>query len=292
MPELPEVEILVRHLSPLLKGGVVREATVRRRKVLGATSEKEFRNTLLGAKFKDITRRGKYILFSLAKPGVKETILMVGHLGMTGRMYLAARDLEYPKHAAVVLHLGPKNFIFEDTRYFGRMTLDTIAITKLGPEPLGGEFTAEYLKHSLSRTRRPVKIKLLDQSLVAGIGNIYAAEALFEAGIHPESISSQLSGPQIHRLHRAIRNTLESAIKLGRELSLDFVGTSKNDGLFYFGGREGGAQQWEERFAVYDRLGQPCRKCGSLIRRIIQAARSTYFCPICQKDTRPTLKKS
>lgn len=282
MPELPEVEILVRHLSPQLKGKVVKSVTVRRAKILGATSEKKFHSELKGAKFKDISRRGKYILFNLEKSGFEEYLQMVGHLGMTGRMYLASKDFEFPKHTAVVLHLGRENFIFEDTRYFGRMTLDTKGVAKLGPEPLGEDFSVANFAAALSRTSQPVKIKLLDQSLVAGIGNIYAGEALFEAGIHPGTRSFELTDIQIRRLHHTIRDTLVKAIKLGGSMALDFAGATDRDRLFYFGSGAEGTQKWEERFAVYDRAAQPCRRCGELIERIVQAARSTYFCPRCQ----------
>src|SRR5262249_16187446 len=143
MPELPEVEVLVRHLNPLLRGKRIREVRVRRSKVLEPTSVRRFTRVLRGATFKELRRRGKYLLFSLKPQGGGSTILLVGHLGMNGRMYLQSPDEPLPKHAAVVLCLGKQNFIFEDTRYFGRLTLDTGGLARLGPEPLGAEFTVE-----------------------------------------------------------------------------------------------------------------------------------------------------
>src|SRR5262245_32243593 len=125
MPELPEVEVLARHLRPLVLGKSIRGLVVRRAKVIGPTSESGLGEGLTGARFTGLERRGKYLLFELKGRGAKERFVLVGHLGMTGRIFLARRGMALPKHAAVVLELGRENFIFEDTRYFGRMTLDT-----------------------------------------------------------------------------------------------------------------------------------------------------------------------
>jgi len=207
---------------------------------------------------------------------------MLGHLGMTGKMFLARKDEPLPKHAAVIFDLGKTNFIYEDTRYFGRMTLDLAAIEKLGPEPLAGQFSPEVFARELKRFRQPVKVKLLDQSLVAGVGNIYASEALFRARISPKLAANRLTFAQTKKLHATIRAVLTEAIRFGSTVPVNFTG-GKSDGLFYFGRAADAPDFYEERLRVYDRAGKPCTHCGSPIKRIVQAARSTFFCPRCQK---------
>ncbi len=282
MPELPEVEVLVRHLRPLLLRQTVRGVQVRRPKVLRPTSLGEFRRTVQGAQFLDVSRRGKYLLFKLRAAHESAPRILLGHLGMTGRMYLLPAGQGVPKHAAVVLGLGGLNFVFEDTRYFGRLTLDCSSLERLGPEPLDGEFTAERLRLALRSSRQAIKVRLLDQSVVAGVGNIYASEALFRAGISPGTPARRLQAQQVRRLWRAIRDVLSEAIDWGSTVPLNYAGTGHRDGLFYFGRKPGMPDYYEERLRVYDRAGQPCCRCGSLIRRLVQAGRSTYYCPRCQ----------
>ena len=185
MPELPEVEVLARHLRPLIRGKTIRAVNVRRAKVLLPTLLRKFRRTLLGAKFNGVSRRGKYLLFQLRTRASGKPISLLGHLGMTGRIFLAQKGRPLPRHTAVALDFGTSKLVYEDTRYFGRLTLDTSAVTRLGPEPLDDEFKAETFAQSLKRSRQAIKVKLLDQRLVAGIGNIYASEALFRALISP-----------------------------------------------------------------------------------------------------------
>src|SRR6185312_355092 len=148
MPELPEVEVLVRHLAPLVRNRTIRRAVVRRPRIVGPSTAEQITRKLRGATFLALTRRGKYLLFEMCAANGKRFPL-VGHLGMTGRMYLLPERSALPKHAAVVFELGGENFVFEDTRYFGRMTLDDAAIAALGPEPLGDGFTAEYFALAL-----------------------------------------------------------------------------------------------------------------------------------------------
>ena len=283
MPELPEVEILVRHLAPLLEGRKVLAVHVHRAKVLAPTSMPEFTRALLGAKFCGLARRGKYLLFELRLATRIEPRRVVGHLGMTGRMYLLPAQARLPKHAAVVLGLGQENFIFEDTRYFGRLTLDARALARLGPEPLGTEFTAERFAAALARSGQSIKVRLLDQSLVAGVGNIYASEALFRAGIAPTLQARKLRQAQVERLWRAIREVLSEAIACGSTVPLNYAGRGARDGLFYFGRAPGAPDYYEERLRVYDRAGRPCPECGTVIKRRVQAGRSTYYCPRCQR---------
>ncbi len=282
MPELPEVEILVRHLTPLLKNKTIRGVRVHRPKVIAPTPQRQLIRTLRGAKFHGLSRRGKYLLFALRPPGRGASILLVGHLGMTGRIYLLPKNAPLPKHAAVVMDLGAQNFVYEDTRYFGRLTLDPRGPARLGPEPFGPEFTVEYLASALKRSRQPIKVKLLDQTLVAGVGNIYASEALFRAGISPRLPAARLSTEQIKRLRQSIRIVLARAIQFGSTLPLSFAGEGARDGLFYYGGTGKESDFHQERLLVYDRLGQPCAKCGTAIKRLVQTARSTFYCPRCQ----------
>jgi formamidopyrimidine-DNA glycosylase len=225
MPELPEVEVLARHLRPLIRGKTICGVNVRRAKVLAPTSLRNFRRTLLGAKFTGLSRRGKYLLFQLRAKTGGEPVTLLGHLGMTGRIYLARKNRRPPRHAAVVLDLGGENLIYEDTRYFGRLTLDTSAVKKLGPEPLDGAFDKSAFAQSLKRSRQAIKIKLLDQTLIAGIGNIYASEALFRARIPPRLPARRLTGSQVTRLWRAIRKVLAEAIECGSTVPLNFGGS-------------------------------------------------------------------
>ncbi|MDB6066754.1 MAG: Formamidopyrimidine-DNA glycosylase [Pedosphaera sp.] len=282
MPELPEVEVLVRHLAPLLKNKTIRGVDVRRLRVIAPTPERELVQALQGAKFTLVSRRGKYLLFTLRSPAKREPLLLLGHLGMTGRIYLLPKRAPLPKHAAVVMDLGRYQFVYEDTRYFGRLTLDQSSLTRLGPEPLGPGFTPDYLTAALRLSSQAIKVRLLDQTLVAGIGNIYAGEALFRAGISPRRPSKKLNPGQVNRLWEVIREVLAEAIALGSSIPLNFAGTGGKDGLFYYGAAESAPAVSRERFLVYDRFAKPCSKCGNPIKRLVQAARSTFYCPRCQ----------
>ncbi len=283
MPELPEVEILARHLRPLIRGKTIRHVQVHRPKVLQPTTPEALRRGLVGATFTALTRRGKYLQFELRPPKSRNRIILLGHLGMTGRMYLAPKSEPLPKHAAVILELGAKNFIYEDPRYFGRLTLDLSAIEKLGPEPWDQEFTPEIFHQALKTSRQPVKVKLLDQSLVTGVGNIYASEALFRAGISPRRAANRLTLTQAGNLLHCVREVLQAAIDGGSTIPLNFS-AHQSDGLFYYGRAAGAGDFFAERLLVYDRAGKPCVQCGAPVRRIVQAARSTFFCARCQKS--------
>ena len=282
MPELPEVEVLVRHLAPLVKNRTVRRAIVRRPKIVLPSTQEQIVRKLRGAKFVGLMRRGKYLLFEM-RGSKGQRFPLVGHLGMTGRMYLAPEKNPLPKHAAVVMELGGENFIFEDTRYFGRMTLDDSAIAALGPEPLGEAFTAEYFANALRGSSQAIKVKLLDQQVIAGVGNIYASEALFRAGISPRVAAGRLKAGQIARLRETIRETLQDAIDRGSTIPLNYSGERVRDGLFYFGSAPNAGDFYEERLQVYDREGKPCRTCKTSVKRIVQGARSTFYCPKCQR---------
>lgn len=282
MPELPEVEVLSRHLDPALIGRTIRRVEVRRRKSVRPDSATRFAAVLKGARIERVSRRAKYLVFQLRRHGEPESFQMLGHLGMTGRMYVQPVGRSLAKHAAVVFALGDSDFVFEDPRYFGRLSLELAALDELGPEPLGAEFTAGRFGRDLGRFRQAIKVKLLDQSLVAGIGNIYASEALFHAGISPRRPAMKLHDDEVSCLRRAIRTVLREAIRFGSTVPLNWAAEDASDGLFYYGRAADAGDYYVERLDVYDRAGQPCRRCGAAIRRIVQAARSTFFCPVCQ----------
>jgi len=283
MPELPEVEVLVRHLRPLLRGKKIRAVQIRRERVIRPTPAKQLQRTLRGATFEAVSRRGKFLLFQLRGLTKTKSILLVGHLGMTGRMFLARKSEPLPKHAAVVLDLGREQFIYEDQRYFGKLSLDASSIARMGPEPLDKNFTATKFAAALAGSKRAIKVRLLDQDLVAGVGNIYASEALHRARIKPQLAAGKLKPPQIRALWRAIRQVLTEAIRFGSTIPLHHGSAAqRQDGLFYYGLAADAPDYYEERLRVYDCAGKPCKHCKTPIRRIIQAARSTFYCPRCQ----------
>jgi len=281
VPELPEVEVLTRHLCPALRGKTIRDVRVHRAKSTRPTSARALRGKLVGAKFISVTRRAKYLIFQL-KPPRREPFTLLGHLGMTGRMYVQPATAPLPKHAAVTFGLGCLTFVFEDTRYFGRLTLDLSPLDTLGPEPLSDDFDGTILHAALSRSTQAIKPKLLDQKTLAGVGNIYASEALWRSGISPRRAARRLTHAQCAALAASIREVLAEAIACGSTVPLDFAGTARRDRLFYYGSASG-TQGFEERLRVYNRAGEPCDRCATAIRKITQAARSTYFCPQCQR---------
>lgn len=283
MPELPEVEVLCRHLGPLLGGRTIRHVEVRRPKIVLPDAPEEFVAALTGAKILSLARRAKYLVFTLRSARQREEFVVLGHLGMTGRMFIARRGVAMPKHTAVVLELDrQQRFVFEDTRVFGRLSRDASSLGLLGPEPLSDDFTAEAFGAALRKSSQAIKVKLLDQSLVAGIGNIYASESLFRARVSPRLAARRLKPAQVQALWRAIREVLAEAIAWGSTVPLNFADRSTGGGVFYFGQADGSAGYYHERLLVYDRAGQPCAVCGAPIRRTVQAARSTFDCPRCQ----------
>ncbi len=289
MPELPEVETLVRGLQWLI-GQKIDTARVHRERVIRPTSRAALRKALIGATFDGVTRRGKYILFHMKAKEPACDFILLGHLGMTGRMYRLTAKASLPKHAAIVLKLSKDRFVFEDTRYFGRFTLELAPLAELGPEPLSEDFTIENFGELLSGSAQPIKVKLLDQKMVAGLGNIYASEALFRAFISPSLPARKLTKQQVAALHAAIRQVLDQAIKSATRFQLDFGGKANQNRLFYFG-TEAGSNSDSEQLQVYDREGKPCVRCHTKIQRIVQAGRSTFFCPHCQARDRHTRKR-
>jgi len=203
------------------------------------------------------------------------------HLRMTGKFLYQSPEELLPKHAQAVFYLeNERRLVFRDQRKFGVMRLvaksrlaGTKGISELAPEPWSDEFSAAYLKQVVARSRRSLKTLLLDQTRVLGLGNIYAAEALFRAGVNPFKIASTLSSRRIEQLHQAIRDVLRDAIS---DSSTARINIAAANGFSY-------GEAFERFWQVYEREGEPCFKCGARIRRVTHGGRSTYWCPRCQR---------
>ena len=252
-----------------------------RAKSIRPTMVGTFSKRLTDSRILGVGRRAKYLLFNLRK-GHREPYILLGHLGMTGRMYVQRAGRDLPKHATVSFRLNRGEFVFEDTRYFGRMTLEVNVMNKIGPEPLSDGFNGKILFEALRKCKQAIKPKLLDQTLLAGVGNIYACEALWHARISPRKIARRLTRAHCEALAVSIVKVLTEAINQGSTLPLDFSGKGDGDGLFYYGSQDE-EEEYEERLMVYDWEGEPCERCGASIRKIIQTGRSTYYCPKCQR---------
>lgn len=272
MPELPEVEWVVRALNRRLPGQTIRSVEIHRSRTVRPDSPEVLVRRLTGARFDTVRRRGKYLVFHLSHAPNRDAFLIAAHLGMTGRMEVVPATSPRPDHSVVTLHLEDRRFDFSDPRVFGRFSLDTAALEELGPEPLSRAFTPAVLEAALAGSRSAVKVCLLDQARLAGVGNIYASEALFRAGIAPDRPAGQLDAVEIRRLHQSLQKTLRDAIQ---------AASDRGKKRFYYDGGSTTTGQ-PSRFRVYDRAALPCPDCGTPIRRTVQAGRSTYHCPSCQ----------
>jgi formamidopyrimidine-DNA glycosylase len=287
VPELPEVEVLVRQLDPCLRGCRVESVEVWRPKIVRPHSVAELRVALVGRVFRSVTRRGKCLQFQFRESPGFPPLTVFGHLGMTGRIYLQSLQAPLPKHVGVTVDLAEARLVFEDTRQFGRFCLVPLSQDSLGPEPLGKEFTPDVLQEAMSGSRQPLKVRLMDQSVIAGIGNIYASEALFRARISPRLLCCDLPSESLLRLWRSIRDVLEEAIQRGSSIPL--ARPEDRERLFHYG-RTAGATSTNapSAFQVYDREGLPCVNCGRAIERMVQAGRSTFYCEHCQRENCPS----
>jgi formamidopyrimidine-DNA glycosylase len=276
MPELPEVEHVVRALRRLVSGSRIVAVEVTLAKLISPLSTAAFYRKLKGKSISAVNRRGKYILIELDS----DWILAV-HLRMTGQFLVLKPDDQLPRHAHAVFYLDDeRRLVFKDQRQFGVMKLVSRSqlaklkgISALAPEPFSEDFNLAYLKETLSRSRRTLKTLLLDQTRVLGLGNIYAAEALFRARINPFKIASELSAKRVERLHQAIRDVLRAAVSGNSALRISL----ENAEGFSYG--EAFGKVWQ----VYEREGEACFKCGARIRRMTHGGRSTYWCPTCQR---------
>ncbi|HEX7998466.1 MAG TPA: bifunctional DNA-formamidopyrimidine glycosylase/DNA-(apurinic or apyrimidinic site) lyase [Pyrinomonadaceae bacterium] len=276
MPELPEVELVARALSKLIKRRRILAAELLRAGLAPETAPSRFARLLRGRRVESIARRGKHILIRL-----EGALVLVVHLRMTGRFLYLPPGVALPKHTHAVFHLdNGRRLVFTDQRHFAMMKLiqeadlsGTKELRALAPEPFSDDFTVDYLHSALLRSRRTLKETLLDQRRVVGLGNIYAAEAMHIARINPFATANALSRRRIGPLHKAILAVLSEAIAHGSTMN---VNPEDIEGSYYSGGYEG---HWR----VYDREGEPCPACRTLVRRIMHAGRSTFFCPRCQR---------
>ena len=278
MPELPEVETIVRTLRPDLVGRTILSAEVRWARTLATPSARKFKQEVTGQKILEVGRRAKFLKLQLS-----DFTLLI-HLRMSGDLVIKEADAAPEKHDRLRLLLsalrtarkraaedgGSSVLVFNDTRKFGRVWLianPEDVLGGLGPEPLGDEFTPQWLYENLQARRRQLKPLLLDQSFLAGLGNIYTDESLHLAKLNPLAMSNSVKREQAEALHEAIRFVLSEGIRRNGA-SIDWV---------YRGG------EFQNYFRVYDRDGQPCPACGTPIQKLVVGQRGTHICPTCQK---------
>ncbi len=282
MPELPEVETVRRGLAPVLEGRVLKRVGAKRAD-LRFPFPRDFAKRLTGRRVTALRRRAKYLLAEL-----DDGVVWITHLGMTGRWTISGGALpgEFyyatppnPAHVHVLVETDADvSLQFSDPRRFGYMDLIKSSALEahpyfkgMGPEPLGNEFSAAHLAAAFEGKKTSVKAALLDQRIVAGLGNIYVVEALHRAGISPKRLAGKIAAPRLEALALAIRETLEEAIEAG--------GSSISD----YAGADGALGYFQHRFRVYDREGAPCGTCGGKIKRLVQTGRSSFYCPKCQR---------
>jgi formamidopyrimidine-DNA glycosylase len=277
MPELPEVETIARTLRPELIGKRIIEADVRWARSVAMPSPKKFKELIKGQEIVNVSRRAKFLHIQLT------TYHLLIHLRMSGDLLIKQGKIKPEKHDRLIFTLSllpgsrdgkeleKTHLVFNDTRKFGRVWLmDDMekVLGKLGPEPLSDDFTPDWLYTSLKHRHRQLKPLLLDQTFLAGLGNIYTDEALHMAKLHPLMVSDSVTKKQANRLHQAIQVILQEGIRRNGA-SIDWV---------YRGG------DFQNHFQVYGREGEPCPVCGNNIRKIIVGQRGTHFCPHCQKE--------
>lgn len=275
MPELPEVETVKRTLEKKIKGLTITDVEIDMPKIIRDTTPEDFKKAVTGIKILRLARRGKYLLIYLSG----ENVLVI-HLRMTGRLVYTEASEPVPRHTHLIFHLSDGYQLrFNDVRQFGRVILATNktlshikGFKDLGPEPLEKDFTRDFLRRELKRKRTRIKPLLLDQTFIAGLGNIYVDETLHRARIHPERLACNLSPREIANLYHSICEVLREGI--------DNRGTSMRD---YVDG-DGRTGNFQEFLRVYNREGEKCPRCGATIDRIKVGGRSSYYCPICQKE--------
>lgn len=276
MPELPEVEVVVQCLNKLVHGRHIEKAELRRKLLAPDMSPRVFASRLRDTSINFVHRRGKHILFDLDNGRT-----LITHLRMSGRFMLLNADDADPKFSHAVFHLSDGDrLVFQDTRHFGLMkVVDTAKLfeskelAKLAPEPFSSEFSDAQFHSTLQSSKREIKLVLLDQTKVCGVGNIYASEALFLAGIDPRMPASRVSKKRAEALRLSIVAVLSETIELGKNIPLD----RSNIGGSIYGAESDG--DWR----VYGREKQACVTCGEEVRRLVQGGRSTFYCRKCQR---------
>lgn len=276
MPELPEVELVARSLDQLVKNRKIIAAELLRARLAPENSPEEFAESLKDATIMRVHRRGKHILFDLDNGKT-----LITHLRMSGRFQLLPIDRELPKFTHAIFYFPDETrLIFSDQRHFGLMKIvetenlkEAKEIKKLAPEPFSDDFNPKYFRDVLKTSKKSLKEFLLDQTKVLGLGNIYAAEAMFLAKVNPQIPANEVSAKKANALFEKIRDVLNESIGSGSTLNVD---PENIDGSYYGGG-------YENHWRVYDRENEPCVECEKPIVRLKQAGRSTYFCPKCQR---------
>ena len=272
MPELPEVETTRRGIEPHVTGVRIGEVIIRRHDLRQPVSENLAE--LGGRIIRGVTRRSKYLLLEIDD---HSTVLI--HLGMSGSLRVIDPADEWKKHDHVGINLkNGRQLRFHDPRRFGLVLrlmesepMSHVLLRSLGPEPLESAFTVEYLKTACMKRSAAIKLVIMDAKVVVGVGNIYASEALFRAGIRPATPANKVSKPRLARLVASIQEVLSAAIEEGGTTLRDFLNSDGQPGYF------------KQRLFVYDRKGEPCRVCGTEIRHAVLGQRATYWCPVCQK---------
>ena len=276
MPELPEVETVRRRLEPVVAGRRFQRVEIHDPRLVAPRDRMEVAAELTGERVVSLDRRGKYLIFRFESGRV-----LLSHLRMTGTYRHGANGAPADDpHARAVVRLDDgSDVVYRDVRRFGTWRLlepDELVEhlrPRVGMEPLGAEFSAAVLEHRLGGRRAPVKAALLDQRTVAGLGNIYADEALWHARIHPLRPAGSLGGAEIRRLHRALRKVLS--------LGIDRQGSTLRDYVT----PDGSSGSMQREFRVYGRAGEPCDRCGTTIARTRAGGRGTAFCPRCQPES-------
>lgn len=271
MPELPEVETTRRGILPVLKNQRISLVTVRETRLRWPVAP-DFVRQLTGQRIRDVRRRAKYLLIELERGTV------IWHLGMSGSLRVLSSGTTPQLHDHIDVQLDSGRLLrFNDPRRFGcaLWTSDDPAqhelIAHLGPEPLGDDFQVDYLAGKAKGRSVAIKQFIMNAEIVVGVGNIYASEALFRAGIRPKRAAGRIKREELTRLVKAIKQVLGDAIKVGGTTLRDYVNANGSPGYF------------RQKLFVYERVGEPCRRCKTPILQIVQGSRSTYYCPACQK---------
>jgi formamidopyrimidine-DNA glycosylase len=272
VPELPEVETIARGLAKRVTGDVIESVWLGSKPEPLKSPAAEIEAALAFKKILNVRRSGKHIVVDLADAGShadQATVQWIVHLGMTGRLLVCSPEAELPKHTHAVLRLSSgRELRFVDPRRFGRLAV----IEKFAPpgaEPLS--ISPAAFANLFRRRKTPIKSALLNQNLLSGVGNIYADEALYRAGVRPRRRAASLTSDELRRLHKRLKLVLHEAIRLGGSSISDYVDSEGREGFFQL------------KHRVYGREGEPCRRCGTLIKRVVIAGRSSHYCPKCQK---------
>nr|WP_276561592.1 DNA-formamidopyrimidine glycosylase [Bacillus sonorensis] len=271
---MPEVETVRRTLAGLVIGKTIESVEIRWTNIIKRPAEpEEFARLLIGETIQSVDRRGKFLLFYL------DHFTMVSHLRMEGKYGLHQNGEPMDKHVHVIFTFTDGTELrYRDVRKFGTMHLfkpgeeqTELPLKQLGPEPFSDEFTIGYLRERLKKTSRFVKTALLDQKTVVGLGNIYVDEALFRAGIHPETAANKLTKKHTALLHEEIIKTLKEAVEAGGSTVRSYINSQGEIGMFQL------------QLFVYNRKDEPCKKCGTVIEKTVVGGRGTHFCATCQK---------